>query len=170
MLGNPLRRGNSGVGVVALRRESVAICHCGGTIRDVVALGGQQHCQQRSFTLNSEVSALAIGQLWLGSLLSTALVWFQSARISVALPKYGVFAQYRNLRQRLWDAKATGTQSARLVSARTHWRMSRVPLNFGGGPASIRLRSPRHCARRTRQVRRFHVREHSSSSNPGNGS
>jgi hypothetical protein len=25
-------------------------------------------------------------------------------------------------------------------------RMSRVPWNFGGGPVSIRLRSPRHCA------------------------
>ena len=36
--------------------------------------------------------------------------------------------------------------------------MSRVPLNFGGGPVSIRLRSPRHCARRVRQVRRIRVR------------
>ena len=38
-------------------------------------------------------------------------------------------------------------------------RMSRVPLNFGGGPVSIRLRSPRHCARRVRQVRRFRAGE-----------
>ncbi len=38
-------------------------------------------------------------------------------------------------------------------------RMSQVPWNFGGGPVSIRLRSPRYCARRARQVRRFHVRE-----------
>ena len=30
-------------------------------------------------------------------------------------------------------------------------RMSRVPWNFGGGPVSIRLRSPDHCARRVRQ-------------------
>jgi hypothetical protein len=28
----------------------------------------------------------------------------------------------------------------------TAGRMSRVPWNFGGGPVSIRLRSPRHCA------------------------
>ena len=35
---------------------------------------------------------------------------------------------------------------------------SRVPWNFGGGPVSIRLRSPRHCARRVRQVRRIRVR------------
>jgi hypothetical protein len=34
-------------------------------------------------------------------------------------------------------------------------RMSQVPWNFGGGPVSIRLRSPRHCARRGRQVRDF---------------
>ncbi len=31
-------------------------------------------------------------------------------------------------------------------------RMSRVPWNFGGGPVSIRLRSPDHCARRVRHV------------------
>lgn len=34
-------------------------------------------------------------------------------------------------------------------------RLSRVPWNFGGGPVSIRLRSPGHCAL---QVRRFRVR------------
>ena len=36
--------------------------------------------------------------------------------------------------------------------------MSRVPWNFGGGPVSIRLRSPGHRARRVRQVRRIRVR------------
>ena len=38
-------------------------------------------------------------------------------------------------------------------------RMSQVPWNFGGGPVSIRLRSPCHCARRVRQVRRSGARE-----------
>jgi hypothetical protein len=28
----------------------------------------------------------------------------------------------------------------------SNWRMSRVPWNFGGGPVSIRLRSPAHHA------------------------
>lgn len=37
-------------------------------------------------------------------------------------------------------------------------RMSRVPWNFGGGPVSIRLRSPDHCARRVRHVRQLRVR------------
>ena len=41
----------------------------------------------------------------------------------------------------------------RLFEAGELRRMSRVPWNFGGGPVSIRLRSPRHCARRVRQVR-----------------
>ena len=40
----------------------------------------------------------------------------------------------------------------------TELRMSRVPWNFGGGPVSIRLRSPDHCARRVRQIRRTRVR------------
>ncbi|MFZ2175680.1 MAG: hypothetical protein WAW17_16910, partial [Rhodococcus sp. (in: high G+C Gram-positive bacteria)] len=31
-------------------------------------------------------------------------------------------------------------------------RMSRVPWNFGGGPMSIRLRSPDHCVPQVRQV------------------
>ena len=43
-------------------------------------------------------------------------------------------------------------------------RMSQVPWNFGGGPVSIRLRSPRHCARRVRQVRRSGARELSGAS------
>jgi Arm DNA-binding domain len=38
------------------------------------------------------------------------------------------------------------------------WRMSRVLWNFGGGPVSIRLRSPDHCARRVRHVWRLRVR------------
>jgi hypothetical protein len=37
-------------------------------------------------------------------------------------------------------------------------RMSRVLWNFGGGPVSIRLRSPDHCARRVRHVWRLRVR------------
>ena len=37
-------------------------------------------------------------------------------------------------------------------------RMSRVPWNFGGGPVSIRLRSPDHCALRVRHFRRSRVR------------
>jgi hypothetical protein len=36
--------------------------------------------------------------------------------------------------------------------------MSRVPLHFGGGPVSIRLRSLDHCARRVRQIWQFRVR------------
>ncbi|MCX2716101.1 hypothetical protein, partial [Mycolicibacterium sp. J2] len=38
-------------------------------------------------------------------------------------------------------------------------RLSRVPWNFGGGPVSIRLRSPDHCARRVRQIGRTHAQE-----------
>lgn len=37
-------------------------------------------------------------------------------------------------------------------------RLSRVPWNFGGGPVSIRLRSPGHCARLVRQVGRTRLR------------
>ncbi len=37
-------------------------------------------------------------------------------------------------------------------------RMSRVPWNFGGGPVSIRLRSPDQCGRRVRHSRRSGVR------------
>ena len=37
--------------------------------------------------------------------------------------------------------------------------LSRVPWNFGGGPVSIRLRSPDHCARRVRQIGRTHAQE-----------
>ena len=46
-----------------------------------------------------------------------------------------------------------------LPGEQVQWRMSRVPLNFGGGPVSFRLRSPRHCARRVRQIRQHRVRE-----------
>ncbi len=47
----------------------------------------------------------------------------------------------------------------RLIQPIYRLRMSRVPWNCGGGPVSIRLRSPRHCARRLRHVRRLRVRE-----------
>ncbi len=40
-------------------------------------------------------------------------------------------------------------------------RMSRVPWNFGGGPVSIMLRSPDHCARWVRHVRRSRGRAQS---------
>ena len=48
-------------------------------------------------------------------------------------------------------------QIAGNISAVSQQRMSRVPWNFGGGPVSIRLRSPDHCARRVRQIRRSRV-------------
>jgi Antitoxin VbhA len=35
---------------------------------------------------------------------------------------------------------------ARVVASAATRRMSRVPWNFDGGPVSIRLRSPHHCA------------------------
>jgi Gamma-glutamyltranspeptidase len=35
--------------------------------------------------------------------------------------------------------------------------LSRVAWNFGGGPVSIRLRSPQHCVRRVRQIGRSRV-------------
>ncbi len=45
-----------------------------------------------------------------------------------------------------------------MVTALSEVRMSRAPWNFGGGPVSIRLRSPDHCARRVRQIRRTRPR------------
>ena len=44
-----------------------------------------------------------------------------------------------------------------LHTLRDRLRMSRVPWNFGGGPVSIRLRSPDHCAPQVRQIRRTRV-------------
>src|SRR6478609_4897463 len=43
--------------------------------------------------------------------------------------------------------------TALLVPAVDFLRMSRVPWNFGGGPVSIRLRSPAHHASRVRRFR-----------------
>ncbi|WP_317188770.1 AMP-binding protein, partial [Mycobacterium avium] len=56
-----------------------------------------------------------------------------------------------------WIYYSSGTTAAPKGIRHTDRRLSRVPWNFGGGPVSIRLRSPRHCARRVRQVRRTHA-------------
>ncbi len=61
-------------------------------------------------------------------------------RLSRALGRSDMF--WINLQAR-YDADLVRIEKSEASAAR---RLSRVPWNLGGGPVSIRLRSPRHCA------------------------
>jgi hypothetical protein len=74
-----------------------------------------------------------------------------------------LFADLNKIRQDYVHNRGRASQK-QVKNKRLNWfqqgdlRMSRVSWNFGGGPVSIRLRSPDHHGLWCRQVRRFHAR------------